>query len=86
MFEGEHVADIATLSVLQSSASLTRKQMIAELQDVSNGLGENKSKVDRVIQALMLEENVDAADGEQEENEDVNQSSSAAGSGDEEVE
>ncbi|MCI81053.1 hypothetical protein A2U01_0102325, partial [Trifolium medium] len=70
----------------QPSASLTRKQMIAELQDVSNNLGEKKSKVDRVIQALMLEENVEAADGEQEEKDDVNQSSSAAGSEDEEVE
>ncbi|MCI91631.1 hypothetical protein A2U01_0112925 [Trifolium medium] len=57
--------------------------MIAELQDVSNDLGEKKSKVDPVIQALILEEN---AEGEQEEKEDVNQSSSVVGSEDEEVE
>ncbi|MCI52028.1 hypothetical protein A2U01_0073272 [Trifolium medium] len=39
------------------------------MQDVSNDLGEKKSKVDRVIQALMLEENVEVDMGEQEENE-----------------
>ncbi|MCI36689.1 envelope-like protein, partial [Trifolium medium] len=33
LFEGEHVAYIATPSVQQPSDSLTRKQMIAELQD-----------------------------------------------------
>ncbi|MCI93728.1 hypothetical protein A2U01_0115026, partial [Trifolium medium] len=44
--------------------------MIAELQDVSNDLDEKKSKVDRVIQALILEENTEVDMGEQEENED----------------
>ncbi|MCI22338.1 hypothetical protein A2U01_0043514, partial [Trifolium medium] len=29
--------------------------MIAELEDVSNDLGEKKAKIDRVIQALMLD-------------------------------
>ncbi|MCI58239.1 hypothetical protein A2U01_0079493, partial [Trifolium medium] len=57
LFEGEHAAYIATSSVQQSSATLTRKQMIAELKDVSNDLGEKKSKIDRVIQVLELEEN-----------------------------
>ncbi|MCI85868.1 hypothetical protein A2U01_0107147, partial [Trifolium medium] len=36
--------------------------MIAELEDVSNDLGEKKAKVDRVIQALRLEEDVDVAE------------------------
>ncbi|MCI69680.1 hypothetical protein A2U01_0090943, partial [Trifolium medium] len=57
-----------------------------ELQDVSNDLGEKKSKVDRVILALMLEESAEVAEGEQEEKENVNQSSSVASSEDEEVE
>jgi hypothetical protein len=30
--------------------------MIADLKDVSKALGENKFKVDRVIQALILDE------------------------------
>ncbi|MCI63164.1 hypothetical protein A2U01_0084421, partial [Trifolium medium] len=70
LFEGGHAADIATPSVQQASGSLTKKQMIAELEYVSNDLGEKKAKIDRVIQALMLEENADAAEGEQEEKED----------------
>ncbi|MCI68378.1 hypothetical protein A2U01_0089639, partial [Trifolium medium] len=36
--------------------------MIAELEDVSNDLGEKKAKIDRIIQALMMEENADAAE------------------------
>ncbi|MCI07877.1 hypothetical protein A2U01_0028946, partial [Trifolium medium] len=56
LFEGDHAADIATPSVLQGSGRLTRKQMIAELEDVSIDLGEKKAKIDRVIQALMMEE------------------------------
>ncbi|MCI65149.1 hypothetical protein A2U01_0086407 [Trifolium medium] len=60
--------------------------MIAELQDVSNDLGENKSKVDRVIQAFMLEENTEVDMGEQEEKEDDDAGSADAGSENEEVE
>ncbi|MCI58365.1 hypothetical protein A2U01_0079620, partial [Trifolium medium] len=86
LFEGEHAADIATPSVQQSSGTLTRQQMIAELQDVSNDLGEKKSKVDRVIQALMLEENAEADMGEQEEKDDDDAGSADAGSESEEVE
>ncbi|MCI87080.1 hypothetical protein A2U01_0108361, partial [Trifolium medium] len=67
---GEHAADIATPSVQQASGSLTSKQMIAELEDVSNELGQKKAKIDRVIQALLLEENAVVAEGEQEEKED----------------
>ncbi|MCI97205.1 hypothetical protein A2U01_0118506, partial [Trifolium medium] len=58
----------------------------AELQDVSNDLGEKKSKVDRVIQALTMEESADVAEGEQEENEDDETGSADAGSESEEVE
>ncbi|MCI65463.1 hypothetical protein A2U01_0086721, partial [Trifolium medium] len=58
----------------------------AELQDVSNDLGEKKSKVDRVIQALMLEEKAEVDMGEQEEKEDDDAGSTDAGSEDEEVE
>ncbi|MCI76323.1 hypothetical protein A2U01_0097592, partial [Trifolium medium] len=43
LIEGEHVADIATPSVQQASDTLNRKQMIAELQDVSADLGEKKA-------------------------------------------
>ncbi|MCI95867.1 hypothetical protein A2U01_0117166, partial [Trifolium medium] len=63
LFEGEHAADIAIPSVQQTSGRLTRKQMIAELEEVSNDLGEKKDKVDRVIQALLMEENADVAEG-----------------------
>ncbi|MCI50638.1 hypothetical protein A2U01_0071882 [Trifolium medium] len=59
--------------------------MIAELQDVSNDLSEKKSKIDRVIQALMLEEDTDVVEGEQEEKEDDEADSADAGSDDEEV-
>ncbi|MCI37871.1 hypothetical protein A2U01_0059098 [Trifolium medium] len=86
MFEGEHAADIATPSVQQSSGSLTRKQMIAELQDVSSDLGEKKSKIDRVIQDLMLEEGADVAESEQEEKEDGDAGRADAGSESDEVE
>ncbi|MCI43523.1 hypothetical protein A2U01_0064760, partial [Trifolium medium] len=63
LFEGEHTADIATPSVQQTSGSLTIKQMIAELEDVSADMGEKNAKIDRVIQALMMEENADVAEG-----------------------
>ncbi|MCI73626.1 hypothetical protein A2U01_0094890, partial [Trifolium medium] len=72
--------------VQQASGSLTIKQMIAELEDVSNDLGEKKTKIDRVIKALMREENADVAEGEQEENEDDEAGSADAGSESEEVE
>ncbi|MCH94597.1 hypothetical protein A2U01_0015560, partial [Trifolium medium] len=71
LFEGAQAADIATTSVQKSSVTLTRKQMIADLKDVSKTLGEKKSKLDRVIQAIELEENAEAMDAEQEEEEDV---------------
>ncbi|MCI39039.1 hypothetical protein A2U01_0060268 [Trifolium medium] len=55
--------------------------MITELKDVSNDLGEKKFKIDRVIQALELEENDEGVVGEQEEKEeDDDAGSSAAGS------
>ncbi|MCI77720.1 hypothetical protein A2U01_0098990 [Trifolium medium] len=65
---------------------MTRKQMIAELQDVSNDLGEKKSKIDRVIQALMLEDGDDVAEGKQVEKEDDDAENADAGSESEEVE
>ncbi|MCI31271.1 hypothetical protein A2U01_0052483 [Trifolium medium] len=57
-----------------------RKQMIAELKDVSNDLGEKKFKIDHVIQALELKENDEGVVGEQEEKEDEDAGSSDAGS------
>ncbi|MCI75027.1 hypothetical protein A2U01_0096293, partial [Trifolium medium] len=59
---------------------------IAELEDVSNDLGEKKAKIDCVIQALMMEENADGDEGEQEEKEDDEAGSADAGSDSEEVE
>ncbi|MCI20232.1 envelope-like protein [Trifolium medium] len=82
LFEGAHSANIATPSVQQSSATLTRKQMIADLKDVSKALGEKKSKLDRVIQALELEEDAEVMKGEQEDKEDA----AAGSSEDEQVE
>ncbi|MCI94403.1 hypothetical protein A2U01_0115701, partial [Trifolium medium] len=56
------------------------------LEDVNNDLGEKKAKIDRVIQDLMMEENADAAEGEQEEKEDGEAGSADTGSESEEVE
>ncbi|MCI75628.1 hypothetical protein A2U01_0096897, partial [Trifolium medium] len=60
--------------------------MIAALEDVINDLGEKKAKIDRVIQALRMEENADVAEGEQEEKEEDEAGSADAGSESEEVE
>ncbi|MCI94709.1 hypothetical protein A2U01_0116007, partial [Trifolium medium] len=38
LFEGAHAADIATPSVKKPTVTLTRKQMIADLKDVSKAL------------------------------------------------
>ncbi|MCI81278.1 hypothetical protein A2U01_0102551, partial [Trifolium medium] len=53
--------------------------MIVELEDVSNDLGEKKAKIDLVIQALLMEENVVVVEGEQEEKEDDDADSADAG-------
>ncbi|MCH98861.1 envelope-like protein, partial [Trifolium medium] len=86
LFEGTHAADIATSSVKKPTAALTRKQMITNLKDVSKALGEKKFKVDRVIQALELEENPEAVDAEQEEEEDDAAANSDVCDEDEQVE
>ncbi|MCH99359.1 envelope-like protein, partial [Trifolium medium] len=65
LFEGTHVSDIATTSVKKPAGVLTRKQMIADLKDVSKALGEKKFKIDRVIQALVLEEEAIAVENEE---------------------
>ncbi|PNX85203.1 envelope-like protein, partial [Trifolium pratense] len=56
LFEGTHATDIATPSVKQPTCTMTRRQMIDNLKEVSKFLGEKKDMVDRVIQALELEE------------------------------
>ncbi|PNX88472.1 envelope-like protein, partial [Trifolium pratense] len=56
MFEGTHVVDIAAPSVRQPTGAMTRRQMVANLKEVSKSLCEKKDLVDRVIQALELEE------------------------------
>ncbi|MCI16956.1 envelope-like protein [Trifolium medium] len=73
LLEGTHVSDIATPSVKKPIATLTRKQMITDLKDVSKALGAKKFKVDRVIQALELEEETVAVEtevGQSKENSD----------------
>ncbi|MCH84680.1 envelope-like protein [Trifolium medium] len=65
LLEGTHVADIATTFVKKPAGALTRKQMIADLKDVSKALGEKKFKLDRVIQALVLEEEAVAVENEE---------------------
>ncbi|MCI77122.1 hypothetical protein A2U01_0098392, partial [Trifolium medium] len=56
LLEGPHAADIAVASKKQSAPAMSRKQMIANLREVSKALGEKKELVDGVIQALELEE------------------------------
>jgi hypothetical protein len=63
--EGPHEVDIAVPSATPSGVSMSRRQMIADLQDVSKVLGDKKLKVDRVIEALMLEEKNIAASSSQ---------------------
>ncbi|GAU48712.1 hypothetical protein TSUD_281050 [Trifolium subterraneum] len=60
LFEGTHAVDIAAPIVAhvarKPTGVLTRQQMIADLKEVSKSLGEKKNVLDRVIQALELEE------------------------------
>ncbi|MCI53898.1 hypothetical protein A2U01_0075145, partial [Trifolium medium] len=56
LFEGTHAADIAPPSAKKSANAITRQQMIADLKVVSKALDDKKFLVDRVIQALELEE------------------------------
>ncbi|MCH92156.1 envelope-like protein [Trifolium medium] len=65
LFEGTHAADIAPPFVKKPTGVLTRKQMIADLKDISKALGENKFKIDRVIQALEHEEEAVAVEHEE---------------------
>ncbi|MCH95122.1 envelope-like protein [Trifolium medium] len=78
LLEGTHVSDIATLSVKKPTATLTRKQMIADLKDVSKALGEKKFKVDLVIQALELEEETVAVETEVGQSQDNSDDDNAA--------
>ncbi|CAJ2638250.1 unnamed protein product [Trifolium pratense] len=56
LLEGKHAADIAVASLKKPAAGMTKRQMIANLRDVSKMLGEKKELVDGVIQALELEQ------------------------------
>ncbi|XP_045810926.1 uncharacterized protein LOC123905365 [Trifolium pratense] len=56
LLEGKHAADIAVASLKKPTAGMTKRQMIANLREVSKMLGEKKELVDGVIQALELEQ------------------------------
>ncbi|CAJ2629912.1 unnamed protein product [Trifolium pratense] len=56
LLEGKHAADIAVASLKTPAVGMTKRQMIANLREVSNMLGEKKELVDGVIQALELEQ------------------------------
>jgi hypothetical protein len=56
LFTGSHAADIVVATGKQPTGPMSRKQMIADLKDVSTALGDKKKLVDRVIQALEDEE------------------------------
>ncbi|MCH82675.1 envelope-like protein, partial [Trifolium medium] len=57
LFEGTHVQDnIVATSGKKTSGSMTRKEMIADLKDTCKALDEKKFKLERLIQALELED------------------------------
>ncbi|CAJ2659431.1 unnamed protein product [Trifolium pratense] len=56
LLEGTHVADIVVASLKKSATVMTKRQMIANLKEVSKMLCEKKELVDGVIQALELEQ------------------------------
>ncbi|PNX69195.1 envelope-like protein, partial [Trifolium pratense] len=56
LLEGKHAADIAVASLKKPAAGMTKRQMIANLREVSKMLGEKKELVDGVIQSLELEQ------------------------------
>ncbi|MCI36918.1 envelope-like protein, partial [Trifolium medium] len=62
LFEGTHAADIAPPSAKKSTSAITRQQMIADLKVVSKAPDDKKFLVDRVIQALELEEGASTED------------------------
>ncbi|XP_045791401.1 uncharacterized protein LOC123886105 [Trifolium pratense] len=61
--KGKHAADIAVASLKTPAVGMTKRQMIANLREVSNMLGEKKELVDGVIQALELEQSQANEDG-----------------------
>ncbi|CAJ2665174.1 unnamed protein product [Trifolium pratense] len=63
LLEGKHAADIAVASLKTPAVGMTKRQMIANLREVSNMLGEKKELVDGVIQALELEKSQVNEDG-----------------------
>ncbi|XP_045810321.1 uncharacterized protein LOC123904738 [Trifolium pratense] len=63
LLEGKHAADIAVASLKTPAVGMTKRQMIANLREVSNMLGEKKELVDGVIQALELEQSQANEDG-----------------------
>ncbi|XP_045798482.1 uncharacterized protein LOC123892674 [Trifolium pratense] len=63
LLEGTHAADIAVASLKKPAAGMTKRQMIANLREVSKMLGEKKELVDGVIQALELEQSQANEDG-----------------------
>ncbi|XP_045807644.1 uncharacterized protein LOC123901690 [Trifolium pratense] len=63
LLEGKHAADIAVASLKTPAVGMTKRQMIANLREVSNMLGEKKELIDGVIQALELEQSQANEDG-----------------------
>ncbi|XP_045798156.1 uncharacterized protein LOC123892411 [Trifolium pratense] len=63
LLEGKHAADIAVASLKTPAVGMTKRQMIANLREVSNMLGEKKELIDGVIQALELEQTKANEDG-----------------------
>ncbi|XP_045822037.1 uncharacterized protein LOC123914921 [Trifolium pratense] len=63
LLEGKHAADIAVASLKTPAVGMTKRQMIANLREVSNMLGEKKELVDGVIQALELDQSQANEDG-----------------------
>ncbi|MCI80225.1 hypothetical protein A2U01_0101496, partial [Trifolium medium] len=55
LFEGPHAADIAGPSDKKSGDLLSKKQMIADMQETSKALEDKKLKIDCFIQALEAE-------------------------------
>jgi hypothetical protein len=56
-----HEVDLDVPFATPSNVSMTRKQMIADLKDVSKALGDKKLKLDKVIEALESEERAGTA-------------------------
>ncbi|MCI02183.1 envelope-like protein [Trifolium medium] len=71
LFEGTHVPDIVATSGKSGPGPMSRKEMIAALKDTCKTLDEKKLKLERMIQALELEEAAMEAKNEEGEEEET---------------